>query len=195
MFGGSFNPVHIAHREFAQAVIAHEQIDKLLIIPTYASPHKTGESMASADDRYAMCRLAFAHTAHTEVSDMEIRRQGRSFTVDTLRYLKEQYPQDRLYLVVGADMYVTLQDWKKPKEIFSLADIIALPRDHANYEVLLKHAKVLEKLGACSVILKQPVTQLSASCIREKIKKGESVRELLDPDVYAYITEHKLYGM
>lgn len=195
MFGGSFNPVHIAHREFAQTIIEQGELDKLLIIPTYTSPHKPGEAMVSAADRYAMCRLAFARIPRTEVSDMEICRRGKSFTVDTLRHLKEQYPRDRLFLAVGADMYVTLQDWKSPEEIFSLADIIALPRDHANYEVLLKHAKVLEKMGARSVILKQPVTQLSASCIREKIKKEENVRELLDPDVYAYIAEHKLYGM
>lgn len=195
MFGGSFNPVHNAHTDFAEKVINSVGIDKLYIVPTYSSPHKTGEGMALPYDRLNMCEIAFKEIKNACVSDIEILRQGKSFTCDTLKQLKEIHPDDTLYLVVGADMYITLQDWKNPQEIFKLANIITFPRNDEDFNDLKAHSLFLEKMGAKTVVLNEAVIMLSSTEIRNNIKNEIFVKQHLNPDVYAYIVNNKLYGM
>ncbi len=195
MFGGSFNPVHNAHTDFAKRVIKSVDLEKLYIMPTYSSPHKTGEGMALPDDRLNMCKIAFKEIKITCVSDIEILRQGKSYTCDTLRQLKELHPNDTLYLVVGADMYITLQDWKNPQEIFKLANIITFPRNDEDYEDLKKHSDFLKTIGANTIILDEPIIMLSSTEIRNNIKNENFVKQHLNPDVYSYIVNNKLYGM
>ncbi len=195
MFGGSFNPVHNAHTDFAQRVIDSVSLEKLYIMPTYSSPHKTGEGMASPVDRLEMCKIAFKEIKRTCVSDIEILRQGKSYTCDTLKQLKELHPYHTLHLVVGADMYITLQDWKNPQEIFKLANIITFPRNDEDFNDLKAHSLLLEKMGAKTIILNEPIIMLSSTEIRNNIKDENFVKQHLNPDVYAYIVNNKLYGM
>lgn len=195
MFGGSFNPVHNAHTEFARQVINSAELDLLYVVPTYSPPHKTDINLAAPEHRLNMCRLAFENIEKARVSDIEIRRGGKSYTCDTLKELKKLYPNDSLFLVMGADMFMTLQDWKNPREIFSLAQIITFPRNGDSCDTLLKQAEKLKPLGAKAVVLCKPVLILSSTDIRNRIHNPQFVREHLDSNVYKYIEDNKLYGM
>lgn len=195
MFGGSFNPVHNAHTNFANKVIKAFNLDKLYIVPTYSSPHKTGESMAEPADRLKMCEMAFKDIGKIIVSDIEIKRSGKSFTCDTLKQLKGLYPDDNLYLVMGADMYVTLPQWKNPLEIFKFAEIITFPRDNDGYQVLKDYSEKFKSLGAVTHILNEPVFMLSSTEIRNNIHNKEFAEKNLNLNVYKYILNNKLYGV
>lgn len=195
IYGGSFNPVHIAHTKFSEIVMHEYNIDKLFIVPTFYSPHKSNSEMVSPYDRFNMCKLAFKNVDKAFVSDIEISRQGKSYTVDTLRYFNSKYPNDKLYLIVGADMYVTLLDWKLPEEIFKIAEIITVPRDNDNYDSLLRYSKRITMYGAISHILSQPIMQLSSSNVRIKLNRHEDVSNLLNINVYEYIKTNNLYGV
>lgn len=194
MFGGSFNPVHNAHTEFAKKVIEEADIDLLYIIPTFSSPHKTDINMATAEDRYKMCEIAFKDIKNTVVSDIEIKRKGKSYTCDTLQQLKNLHPSDQLILVVGADMFVTLESWRNPQKIFKLARIVTFPRDNESYPVLQKYAKKYNKIGAKTDVLNEPVLLLSSTDIRKNIKNEDFLKSHLNSNVYDYIVNNKLYG-
>lgn len=195
MFGGSFNPVHNAHTNFAQKVIKAFDLDKLYIVPTYSSPHKTGEGMEAPFDRLKMCETAFKNIDKAVVSNIEIKRSGKSFTCDTLKQLKALHPDDTLYLVMGADMYVTLLQWKNPLEIFKFTEIITFPRDDDDYQVLKNYSEKFKPYGAVTHILNEPVFMLSSTEIRNNIHNKEFALKNLNLDVYKYILKNKLYGV
>ena len=153
MFGGSFNPIHNAHINLATAFIKKLKLDKLLLIPTAEPPHKSDSEMVSAEHRLNMCRLASEDIKKIEVSDIEIKREGKSYTVDTLKQLREMYPESELYLITGADMFMTLDEWKNPEEIFSLAAICTVPRNDDDIKNLEEKEKKYREMGAQTVIL------------------------------------------
>ena len=169
MFGGSFNPIHNAHINLAAAFIKKLKLDKLLLIPTATPPHKSDSEMVSAEHRLNMCKLATEDIKKIDVSDIEIKREGKSYTVDTLKQLKEMYPESELYLITGADMFVTLLDWKDPEEIFSLATVCTVPRNDDDIEVLKEKEKQYNALGAKTVILDLKKSNISSSKIRKHI--------------------------
>lgn len=195
MFGGSFNPVHNAHTNFADKVIKAFNLDELYIVPTYSSPHKTGKGMAEPIDRLKMCEIAFKNIDRVVVSDIEIKRTGKSYTCDTLKQLKTLYPDDTLYLVMGADMYISLLEWKNPLDIFKLAEIITFPRDDDGYQILKEYSEKFKALGAVTHILNEPVFMLSSTEIRNSIHNKEFAVKNLNLDVYKYILKNKLYGV
>ncbi len=195
MFGGSFNPVHTGHIELLERMISEFELHKVIVIPTGVTPLKDNSFMASAKDRFQMCRLAFSHISAIEVSDMEILREGKSYTVDTLKILKEKYNNDRLHLIVGADAFLQLPLWYRVEEIFSLAKIITISRDDLDFHDLKKAGESYrEKYSAEYGIIKNPVTDISSTEIRNAICKGESVEGLVTDEVYNYIKENELYG-
>lgn len=193
IFGGSFNPIHLGHIKLIEAIKNEFHIDKVLIIPTGITPHKSNREMVSEVHRYNMCKIATAHLDYVEVSDLEINRNGKSYTYLTLNSLKEKYTTDNLYLVVGGDMFLTLQDWKNPLEIFKTAEILAVPRNDMDFSVLKEHSLTLSKLGAKSLILKNTVMTVSSSEVRLKLKDKLDVSELLSKEVLTYIIDNNLY--
>ncbi len=195
MFGGSFNPVHNAHTMFAKGVIQTLGLTRLYIMPTYSSPHKSDDNMAPAADRYNMCKIAFDGVKHAEVSDLEISRKGKSYTYETLRELKEIHKNDELYIIMGADMFMTLMQWKNPQIIFNLSTIVTFPRDLLDITKLEMQSKMLESFGAKSIILNEKTFDLSSTVIRENIGDKEFISRNLNNDVYKYIINHKLYGV
>ena len=136
VYGGAFNPPHLGHITAARAVSGLLKLDKLLVIPTGHPPHKTlPPGGPTPEQRLEMTRLAMEQAGlkdRIEVLDLEIRREGNSYTADTLARLKEQYPEDELWLLMGADMFLTLQSWRQPERILSLAGIAAFGRTEAD---------------------------------------------------------------
>lgn len=194
IFGGTFNPVHKGHIMLAEYCMESVGLDRIIMIPTAVPPHKISKNLASEDDRLNMCKLACRGKENFFVSDIEIKRQGKSYTYETLTQLKEIYPDDHLYTIMGADMFLTLDRWKNPKIIFEKSSIITIPRDEENkHELENFYNKVLKAMGASSVILPNPVMSVSSTFIRENLDNFNLISDMLDKGVYDYIIKNNLY--
>jgi len=193
IFGGSFNPVHNGHLTLAKNFTNRLQADKTLIIPSNTPPHKSADELASAAARLEMCRLAVSGLPGFEVSDIEINRQGRSYTVDTLRQLRGIYPCSRLFLIVGADMLLTLHLWKDYRDILDMAVVCAAPRNRQLADQLFEYAKTRLPKTAQVIIESFPPVIVSSTEIRERIKKDLDVSHMLPTKVQEYIECSGLY--
>ena len=140
-----------------------------------------------------MCRIAAQTNPKFLASDIELRRKGKSYTVDTLKELHKLYPQCEWYLITGADMFLTVQDWKEADTIFQLATICAAPRDSSDFFVLQKHANGLKWKKAQFKLLDIPLTNVSSTIIRDKVRRGEDISSLVPAGVAEYIFAHHLY--
>ncbi|WP_418546196.1 nicotinate-nucleotide adenylyltransferase [Ruminococcus bromii] len=194
VFGGTFNPVHKGHIMLAEYCMDSVGLDRIIMIPTAVPPHKISNNLASENDRLNMCKLACRGKENFFVSDIEIKRQGKSYTYETLTQLKEIYPDDHLYTIMGADMFLTLNRWKNPEIIFEKSSIITIPRDEENkLELENFYNKVLKAMGASSVILPNPVMSVSSTFIRENLDNFNLISNMLDKGVYDYIIKNNLY--
>lgn len=194
VFGGTFNPVHKGHIMLAEYCMDSVGLDRIIMIPTAVPPHKISNNLASENDRFNMCKLACRGKENFFVSDIEIKRQGKSYTYETLTQLKEIYPDDHLYTIMGADMFLTLDRWKNPEIIFEKSSIITIPRDEENkHELENFYNKVLKAMGASSVILPNPVMSVSSTFIRENLDNFNLISDMLDKGVYDYIIKNNLY--
>lgn len=194
IYGGSFSPPHRGHISAVKGFSEAIKPDKLLIIPTYEPPHKVLADGVSALDRLAMCRLAFSDIPRVEVCDLEILREGKSYTSDTLRALAA--PNRELAFLIGTDMMLTLDAWHEPEVIFSLADLYCVRRENdaeMTLAIAKKNAIYSEKFGKTVRILDTPIQEVSSTEIRETLSRGETP-EYLTPAVLAYIRERGLYG-
>jgi nicotinate-nucleotide adenylyltransferase len=126
IFGGTFNPPHVGHLIVAEYVRAELSLDKIVFVPAAIPPHKLGQEIIPAEHRLAMLRLAVEGNNHFDVLDIELNRGGVSFTVDTLRQLREHDPANELYLLIGMDNLVDFHTWKSPQEILSLATVVEI---------------------------------------------------------------------
>ena len=193
LFGGTFDPIHNGHVHLALEFARRLRLDRVLLMPTYVPPHKLKENMAPAADRLEMCRLAAQADPVLMVSDLEISRGGASFTADTLEALHGQYPDARLYLITGADMFLTLGTWWRFEDIAAMAVLCAAPRDKSTMEELRVYASQLEKAGATCVIEDIPLMPLSSTDVRQRLAGGKDAGELLPAKVRAYIAQKGLY--
>ncbi len=129
-----------------------------------------------------------------EASDIEIKRPGASYTVDTLRELKQEFPDTQLYLITGADMFLTVQNWRCAADIFSMAVVCGVPRDQENEKILEKQEEVLHRdFGAKTVLLEMPPVPISSTEIRQRIKNGQPIGQWVPKSVERYIRENHLY--
>ena len=135
VYGGTFNPIHRGHLTAARAAADALGLEKVLLIPDNLPPHKAlPAGSATGEDRLEMCRLTAGEVPGMEVLDLELRRSGPSYTSDTLAELHAQYPDDELWLLVGSDMFLSLQEWHEPERILSLAGIAAFHRTRSSVE-------------------------------------------------------------
>lgn len=194
IYGGTFSPPHNGHIQAAKAFMEQMWLDFLYVIPTALPPHKEMEVEISAKDRLEMCRLAFAGIEGVYVSDMEIARGGRSYTVDTLR---ELYGEDRrLFLLCGTDMVLTLDQWRMPEEIFRLCYPVYIRRDHdksLDAPLIRKMTEYNQKYGKMvRKIVCEPI-ELSSSDVRKAISCGKDISKMVPPAVKKYIIDNHLY--
>lgn len=189
VFGGAFNPVHMGHIALAKHIKDNIGADKVLIVPSFFSPHKSSKGLISGEDRLNMCRLAFEGMDGFEISDIEIMRSDVSYTANTLIGLKKAYPKDELFLFMGADMFVTVDNWYRPDVIFSVCTLCTVPRDDITKQQLLDKAKEYEEKGAKSIVLDAPLYDISST----ELRNGQKT-ELLPVKVYEYIKAKGLYN-
>ena len=193
LFGGTFDPIHQGHIDMALRLAEQLELDGVVLMPTFVPPHKIKESMAAAEHRLAMCRLAAQPHDVLQVSDLELQRQGASFTVDTLSALCEQYPDTQWYLMTGADMFTTLRTWHRFEDIARMAVLCTVPRAGTDTDQLQAYAAALEADGIRCFVDDRPVLEVSSTEVRQRITAGESTDGLLPAAVAAYIHDHGLY--
>lgn len=172
ILGGTFNPIHAGHIRLARHVQETLQLDRVLIIPDRIPPHKEAVDLLPGRDRLELCRIACAPYPQLEVSDIELQREGNSYTVDTLTALREKYPKASLTLIAGSDMFLTIDTWKNSGKIFRLAQICTGARESPDILRLKEKKKELEKLGAVCRILDLPVFEVSSTQIRKAVSLG-----------------------
>lgn len=191
IYGGAFNPVHKGHIKLAREIKAKANLDKIIIMPSGISPHKGSDGLAESKHRLEMCRLAFKGDDYI-VSDLEIKRQGKSYTVDTVRELKKQYGDHELFLIMGSDMLLCFHKWYCYEEILSYATICATTRqEDISCESLRQYS--LDTLGKESLIIDFVPFECSSTKVREYISRGEGTDELLSREVADYIKINLLY--
>ena len=199
VYGGSFNPPHLGHVRAAQACKRALGLDCVLVIPASIPPHKQMASgSATAMERLKLTQLAFSQLPGFEVLDMELRREGKSYTVDTIRALKEQYKQGEMYLMMGTDMFLSFQDWYCPEEIAKNARLVCFSRydaDAKNRESLLKQADTLEaQFGERPVLLENDCFDISSTEAR-RLLRFKIAAPYLPEAVLREIEAEGLYGV
>ena len=194
IYGGTYNPPHIGHLRAAEYAIEALKLDRLLLIPTGVSPHKEMAAGASTADRLELLRLSAASIEKAQVSDIEIRRAGRSYTVDTLRAIREEHPDSELFLLMGTDMFLSFMTWREPETIMQLATLAVFCRGEKGERVKIEAQKAaLESLGARVELVENPVTAISSTDLRRMLIFG-CADPFLMPGVGEYIRDHGLYG-
>lgn len=188
LFGGSFNPPHLAHLIIAELVREQFALDRILWIPNFQSPFKRIEDVAPAHHRAEMTRLAVDAHPSFELNEIEVGRGGVSYTIDTIQALQEQQPEVEFSLIIGSDSLESFRGWRRPEEILARVRLIVFRRPGAadisapaGYEDHVAFADA-------------PLIEISGTAIRNRIHSGRSVRYLIPDDVRTYIYAHELYG-
>lgn len=191
VFGGTFDPIHVAHLAVAESARDALGLERVLFIPAGEPPHKPGRPISPAVDRLAMVELAIAGNPLFEASRLELDRSGPSFTVDTLAGLAEGTAD--LWLILSAEAFAGLPTWREPRRVVSLARLGVAPRD--GYPDAVPDALEAEVPGvaARTVVLDGPRLKLSSSTLRTRAAAGRSLRYLVPDAVAAYIGDHALY--
>ena len=188
IFGGAFNPVHKGHVRLAEEAVKQLKLKRLLIIPTYDSPHKETK-LAPFEDRAEMCRRAFGHIEGAEISDIEVKLGGKSFTINTIRELKSLYPEDQFFLLIGGDMLFSFDKWYKYESILKETKVCAVARDNDSLVDMMEFAN---EMGRIKVLPTQAI-EISSTEIREKAASGGDVSDLVPDGVAVYIAQSGLY--
>lgn len=183
ILGGTFNPVHLGHLILAEEAREKLSLERIIFVPAFLPPHKEATGIAPAGARLAMLKAAIGKNKYFSVSDIEIRRSGRSYTIDTLKDFKEKFPADELYFIIGSDLLTYLAGWKDLKRILRMVKFIAATRP--NFP--------LRRLPAQIATLPIRAVDISGFAIRSRIKAGKSFRYLVPEAVYRYISKNKLY--
>ncbi len=195
MFGGSFNPIHKAHIKLCEIFIKKENLTEVVLVPTNITPLKNNSEIISPVHRLNMCTLAAKDHPKIKVSDIEIKRKGKSFTSDTLKELKNIYEDDtEFFLIVGADMFLTLDKWHDFEYIMKNAVILASLRDDVSISDMQIAYEKYKKYGCKARFYENTIEDISSTQVRQMIKNGENTEDFLDRQVIKYIEDNKLYG-
>ncbi len=194
VYGGTFSPPHIGHIAAARAFAEQVSLDELLIIPTYMPPHKVIDYVDDPSRRLEMCKLAFSGIEAATVSDIELKRKGKSYTADTLTELTREGRE--LFLLCGTDMILTLGDWYRPDEIFARATPVYIRREVDKEVGRMIEARLdmyRERYGVEVLSIDAPVIELSSGDVRAAVRAGQSISGMVTPEVEKFIVENGMY--
>jgi len=183
LFGGTFNPIHIGHLAMAQMVSEKFSLDKIVFVPSHWPPHKSRKNVISARHRYRMVRLAVKGNANFTVSDYEIKKRGKSYSIHTIEYFRKRHPKrTKFFFIIGGDSLTTLNKWKRIQEILKLVTFIAVRR------------KGFHPRKKGNVRLIDLDLRISSSDLRSRLKQGKSIKYLTPDSVDQYIRKCRLYN-
>lgn len=213
ILGGTFNPVHFGHLAAAEEVRDRLKLEKIIFVPSFLPPHKIDDDIPSAVQRQEMVRLAIKGNAHFTVSDTEIRRGGRSYTIDTIRALQQLHPGAELYFLTGLDSFLEIKTWKDWDKLMTLCSFVVLSRDGYRFRDIAQlgfldvsardlsaldareKEQVVIMAGSNRVYLERiPFYDISSTDIRSRVREGRSIKYHLPDAVEHYIIENKLYA-
>ena len=192
VLGGTFNPPHLGHLVCAQEAYIQLELERVILIPARQPPHKPVEEEPGAEHRLELCRLAVEDDPRFEVSELELNRDGPSYTVDTLSLLHSSAPDTDLYLILGGDIAAGLPDWHEPERVLSLATVAVAKRRGTPREVVEQSLGRLRG-GERTRFFRMPRIGVSSTFIRERVRARQSIRYLVPGTVAGYIAEQGLY--
>lgn len=192
IYGGSFNPIHNGHISLLLSAMNQLSIKRTCLIPAGIPPHKSADELAGDEDRLEMCRLAIRDYAFADIEDCELKRRGKSYTYDTVCYLKQRYPKHHLYLLMGTDMFLSFQTWHRWHELGTMVTLVVGAREKQSKNELINAQRILAKQGIQSIILKHEAVEMSSTEIRLELKNN-GISEKLPRSVNAYIQANGLY--
>jgi nicotinate-nucleotide adenylyltransferase len=194
IMGGTFNPVHSGHIAFIRAFTNQIDLDICYVIPARRSPFRMNEPLAEDIHRLNMLKLACEDIPNTIVSDIEIQREGFSFTIDTVADIQQLYPEAQIYLLIGEDQAHRFKEWKQWDELLSRVQLCIVQRtQEANMNSLIQDL-IYGVEANKPIILNSPLFHVSSTLIRESVSNGKSISGLVPESVEKYISQHKLYS-
>ena len=194
VFGGTFDPVHVGHLIAAEEARVSLSLDEVVFVPAGRPWFKEGRPLTGAGHRLAMVELAVAGNAHFRVWDVEVRRPGPSYTVDTLEELRGGLGEEaELYLIVGADVLPELSRWQRPDRVVEMATIVGMRRPGAGEIDLDQLDGVSPEARSRTLLLDGPRIEVSGADLRRRVADGEPIRYMVPAAVERYIREHRLY--
>ena len=194
ILGGTFNPPHIGHLICAQEALDRLALDRIVLMPAGRPPHKEVAADPGAEARLAMCEAAVAGDERLGVSRLELDREGRSYTVDTLRALHDQHPQDDLTFIVGGDMARSLPTWREPEAVLELATLAVAERAGSEREEIRGELRSLRGATEQRVrFFEMPRIDISSSLVRERVASGRPIRHLVPDAVAQAISQNGWY--
>lgn len=191
IFGGTFDPVHYGHLRLAEEAREAASLERVLFMPAFVSPFRTAEPLSAADFRVQMLRLAVQNNPYFEVSEMEIERGGVSYTIDTLRAIRQQHPEAELFLILGADALQGFMGWREPYAIVQECRLLVGVRPNYDLQQALK--QLPEPIRQRVQPVRMTPLGISASDIRQRVRTEHSIRYLTPQNVIEYIQLHRLY--
>lgn len=186
LFFGSFNPVHVGHMIIANFMVEHSDLDMIWMVVSPHNPHKDKKSLAKDHDRLHLVNLAIGENIKIKASDIEFKLPKPSYTIDTLTYIKEKYPNKEFCLIMGGDNLGTFHKWKNYEMILNNHKIFVYQRPNYDLGELQDHESI--------TILDAPLLSISASYLRKQLKEGKSIQYLVSDKVYEYLNDSPLYG-
>lgn len=194
IFGGTFNPPHRGHLSAAHAAVKALELDLLYVIPTGRPPHKDTVQTVPADVRYRLAQLAFAGLANARVSDLEICRAGFSFTIDTILALREQHPNADLYLLLGTDMFLSIETWRRVSDLLAMITPVVFARRQGENDIVQRQmGHIKEIYGVSAVQIAHAALDISSGALREMLPNRQGT-DFLGAHVYREIIRRRLYG-
>lgn len=192
IFGGSFNPIHKGHIHLADTAYEKLGLDRIIFIPSNIPPHKSAEEYVDSESRVEMCRLAISERKNYSVSTFELENDRISYTYYTIKYFKEVFPDDDIYLITGSDMFLSFETWYKFKDILAVSSLAVASRESGISPELEEKKKILGEYGKIFLFNVQPLP-MSSTKIRKMIKNNEDISCYLNEKVVQYILERNLY--
>jgi nicotinate-nucleotide adenylyltransferase len=193
ILGGTFNPPHVGHLICASEAYVQLRLQRVIVMPARIPPHKPVEDEPGAEHRLELCRVAVQGDERFEVWDLECKRSGPSYTVDTLVELHAQSPDSELFLIVGGDIAAGLPSWHQPEQVLSLATLAVARRRGTSRGAVEQALRGLEGAERAE-FFRMPRIAISSTMLRDKVRAGQSIRYYVPDAVAAYIERHHLYG-
>ena len=210
LFGGTFNPVHWGHLRSAEEIREMCELERVMLVPTNISPHKKSEEIVSANHRLKMLDLAVKRNPHFITSDVELKRPGKSYSIETIGYFKQAFEEDlTLFFIMGMDAFLEIDSWRNYNELFSLCNFIVMtrPRYETNGLDQVMPAQMMKDFvyypdemrfahnSQFSIYFKEITSlDISSHTIRTLIRNGKSIQYLLPEEVERYVKEHRFYA-
>jgi nicotinate-nucleotide adenylyltransferase len=196
IFGGTFNPIHAAHLVVAQDAMEALRLASIMFIPSATPPHKSPESLAPAPHRLRMIRAAIRSDARFSVSDIEIKRGGKSYSVDSLRELRRRHPRVEWFFIIGSDSFKELHSWREIETLARLCQFVVVARPNFEMETMTARRVGLDAATFKRVSrhqIRAHLVEISSTELRARVRAGKSIRYLVPDAVARHIEKHSLY--